>query len=580
MTRQNPVRTRPPSLIYWVDERPPVATVWLLGLQHVCINAAGWVIMAAVLASFMSDVHDIEAMIRMGMIAVGVGCLLQSMKTSAFGTGVLCPPICGPAYASASVLAGTSFGVGALFGMTLLAGVFETVLARLLPRLRSLFPPEVIGVIMTMVGVGMLPLAMPRLLASPDLATAIAGSSAVNIQVGLATLALMFAIAVWAPGRWRLYPSLLGVLFGWILAWAAGCIPDSTITQIAQAAWFDLPHRINMELSFEWSLVLPFLIAATASSLKGVGDLTLCQKANDANWKRTDFQEVSRGGTVLGMTTVLSGLLGTLGHSASSSNVGLSIATGATSRFIGLSMGALMILLAFIPKASAVIALLPAPIMGAMMVFVATTMIVAGLQIMSARLMDIRRIILAGATLAFGLSAGMMPKLYEGAPIVLAPILASSVSFTAALAIGLHLILRIGSRKTSAFEIKPGDDAFKAVQDHLMQFGGSVGARRDSVMQAIHSIYDCLESLQMGLQRDPGQPVQVSLAFDEAALTVKISYQGSVPEMPRDRPAASTLLDDPQGVARMSAYLASRRADHVDVKQEGQLGTLILRFEH
>lgn len=578
MTRQHHDRTRPP-LVYWVDERPPTGTLWLLGLQHVFINAAGWVIMAAVLATFMTDVNDIRSMIRMGMIAVGVGCLLQSMKPSVFGAGVLCPPICGPAYVSASVLAGTSHGMGALFGMTLLAGLFETLFARLLPRLRALFPPEVIGVIMTMVGMSLVPLAMPRLLAAPELSASLSGTTAANILVGLTTLALMYAIAVWAPGRARLYPSLLGTLVGWLLAWMTGCLPQATLELIDRAAWFDLPHRINMELSFEWALVLPFLIAATASSLKGVGDLTVCQKANDANWKRIDFQEVSRGGTALGLTTALSGLLGTLGHSASSSNVGLSIANGATSRYIGLSMGALMILLAFIPKASAFIALLPVPVMGATMVFAATTMIVAGLQILSTRLMDIRRIILTGSTLAFGLSAVMMPKLYQQAPVALLPILTSSVSFAAVLAIGLHLILRIGSRKTASVQIKPTDDTFRVVQDQLMQFGASVGARRDVVVQAAHSVCDFLEAVK-SLDLDASQPVQLSLAFDETRMTAEISYRGPVPEVPSAPPEASSLLDDPQGVARMAAYLAARRTDHVEVRRDGERSVLVLVFEH
>jgi len=35
------------------------------------------------------------------------------------------------------------------------------------------------------------------------------------------------------------------------------------------------------------TLILPFKIASLCSMLKSVGDLTLCEKINDSNWKRT-----------------------------------------------------------------------------------------------------------------------------------------------------------------------------------------------------------------------------------------------------------------------------------------------------
>ena len=52
-----------------------------------------------------------------------------------------------------------------------------------------------------------------------------------------------------------------------------------------------------------------------------MGDLTLCQRINDADWKRTDMQSVSGGIFAGAIGTGLSGLLGGIGQSTFSSKV-------------------------------------------------------------------------------------------------------------------------------------------------------------------------------------------------------------------------------------------------------------------
>lgn len=573
-------RTRPHHLVYWVDECPPKPTMWLLGLQHVVVNSAGWVIMAAVLSAFVKDTRDIEAMVRLGMIVVGVVAILQARKASALGAGLFCPPICGPSYASATIAAGTGFGLGVVYGMTLLAGLFEVALARLMPRLRVLFPPEVIGVIMSVVGFAMLPLAIPRLLASPEFAPSMAGSRGANIAVAFGTLACIYGVTVWAKGRVRLFPVLIGAVVGLIGALILGVVPASAVEKIAQADWIGLPQRVNMDLGFELSLLVPFLVAALASALKGVGDLTICQKGNDDNWKRVDLQEVSRGGTALGIGTALAGLLGTMGHTSSSSNVGLSvIAAGATSRYIGYSMGALMIALAFVPKVGVLIALMPVPLMGATMGFVAATMIVAGLQILGGRLMDIRRILVVGTTLTFSIGVMAFPQSFAGAPQVIAPFLSSPVTLGAGLAIILALVLRIGSSKFSQFTLHAKDDAQEAIKEHFYRFGASVGARAEVVAQAAHSVYDALESLPAS-GGDAVSDLRFHLTFDEFSLSVAMTYEGPVMVAPAAMPTDAEMLDDPEAIARMSAYLAARKASKFSSEQQGRTSTLKFKFEH
>lgn len=68
------------------------------------------------------------------------------------------------AYITASILAGKLGGLPLLFGLTVVSGVFESILSRLVQRLRVLFPPEVTGLVVAMVGIELIALAAPRFL--------------------------------------------------------------------------------------------------------------------------------------------------------------------------------------------------------------------------------------------------------------------------------------------------------------------------------------------------------------------------------------------------------------------------------
>ena len=565
---------KPRTLTYGVDDTPPLSALATLGLQQVLMGTAGWVVMAAILAAFSTSAGDTQSILRMGMIVTGLGAIVQANRRGPLGSGFLCPPIVSPSFFSVATLAGGGYGLPTLFGMTAVAGAIEVVLARLLPRIRVLFPPEVVGVVMTMVGISVLPTGFPRLLADP--ATLIAGADqASNVAVGLVSLAAMTACTVWGRGAVKLFPLLIGIFAGVATALCLGCVPPSAYQAVAAEPWFSWPHRAVSSFAFEWSLLLPFTVACFASSLKSIGDLTLCQKINDADWKRMDMASVSRGVTALGATNIVAGLLGTMSQSASSSNVGLSLASGATSRSIAYSFGLLMFLCAFLPKVAATITALPTPITGAAVIYCCCFMMLAGIQLLTSRLLDTRRVLMAGCALAFGLSAGLLPHLYANAPHVLKPLLNSPVSFSAVVALVLNYVMQLGNTRRTQLTLAAGADHYGAIRDGLLDFGASVGARKEAITAATESLHHVMESLATGLATGN---ITVDIAFDEYNLDLDVSYQGQAIELVKTRPDRDTLLNDPSGLAKLSGWLLGQRADRVRVKTDGDRCHLLLRL--
>ena len=145
--------------------------------------------------------------IRMSMIASGVATILQARTRGPVGSGFLCPFSAGPAYISASVAAGTAGGLPLVFGMTAIAGLFEGLLSRLSRRLRVLFPPEVTGLVVAMVGIELVGLGAPRFIGL-DPATRHPDPRA--FTVALITLAAMIVPTVWGRGKLAALPGAVG----------------------------------------------------------------------------------------------------------------------------------------------------------------------------------------------------------------------------------------------------------------------------------------------------------------------------------------------------------------------------------
>src|SRR5919108_3133766 len=155
---------KPAGLIYGVDDKPPLIATVLLGIQHVFVMTAGWVLVVVIVATIGGTQEEVANVLRMSMIASGIATILQSLPNGPVGSGYFCPISSGPAFVSASILAGEVGGLRSVFAMTVISGLFEGLLARVVPRLRPLFPPEVTGLVVTMVGLELVGLGCPRFL--------------------------------------------------------------------------------------------------------------------------------------------------------------------------------------------------------------------------------------------------------------------------------------------------------------------------------------------------------------------------------------------------------------------------------
>ena len=566
-------RKRPPSLTYDVDEIPPQALTFTLACQHVLAMSVGWIYVIIAIDAMGGTRADAQSLLRISMIASGITTMLQARR-GLFGSGYLCPASCSLTYLAPTILAGRMGGFPLLFGMTALNGVFTGILSRFLRRLRVLFPPDVTGLIVSIVGIQLVAIGCPKLLgrtpAHPD-------ASRPDTIVGLVTLLAMIAPSVWSKGKLKLFPILIGLVVGHIAAIATGVLSWSQVRAQWAQPLLGLPHRLPGGIAFRPALLIPFFVIGIAATLKTVGDLTLCQKMNDAEWKRTDMESVSGGVMANSLGTVISGLLGGFAQNNASSCLGLELATGVTSRAIALPAGFILIGLAFFPGLAATFSVMPAPVMGALLVYSTCFLMLGGLQLMTARMLDARRIFAVGIALVFGLSVEIAPELYRAVPEMFRPVFASSTALATVIAVLLNLLFRIGVAKRSSIELIPGKDNLNEISAFMDEHGSAWGMRREVVSRATDAVYEFVTNSGNLELHSPA--MTVSAQFDEFRLDVEIEYDGPPMELNKTLPTVEELMEG-RGVAMLSHYIIRESADQVRIRERNGHSVLCLHFEH
>lgn len=564
---------KPASLLYGVDERPPLSVALLNGLQHAGVIAINVVYPVIVFRSAGVASETITALIGIGFCILGIATFLQALPKGPVGSRYMCPATFTATYLAPSVLAAKTGGLSLVFGMTIFAGVLEAALARALYKLRALVPVELSGLVIVLIGVSVSLVAVRTFLGS-----AATAPSVEEWTVAVITLAVTVVLNIWGRGLERMLCALIGIVFGYIAAGWFGVLSNAELAPIGEASWIEIPHFHHVGWSFDASLIAVFSIAALAAALKAVGTINVCQRSNDADWVRPDGKSVERGVLADGIGTAVAGLLGGVGINTSTPSVGLVSATGVASRFVAYVVGAFFLVVGFMPKLAALLAVMPRAVMAAALMFAACFIILSGLQVVASRLLDARRTLVIGLGLIAGLSVEAVPAVSAGVTGWLTPIIGSSLVFGTAVAFLLNLLFRLGMRKAVALSIDPA--GYDPIQiDQFMRAQGAVwGARPDVVNRAIFGVTQLIETVLE--QAPPPGALQLEAGFDEFNLDIRLRYAGAVLEFPQARPSVREIQESESGARRLAGFLLRRNADRVRAEQDGPRALIRFHFDH
>ncbi|MFH0344773.1 MAG: uracil-xanthine permease family protein [Chromatiales bacterium] len=566
---------RPSDLVYWLEEKPPFVRWLLLGLQHVVVICPYLVLVALVVEAAHLPSREATAHMAMAMLGVVLHTILQSLRWGPLGSGFLCPPVVSAIYLPACMAAAAAGGLPLVVGMILFAGAAEMGLSRIVTRLRKVFPAVVSGIILMAVGIELAKIGLSVAWSAKIVATPAFG--AVELVFGVALLT-MVGLSVWGRRLLRLLCALIGIVVGYLAAALLGQLPPSFAAEIAAAPAAMIPLRLPDGVTFSATLIVPFAIAGIASGLRTVGVLTTCQQINDAGWTKPEPRSIAGGVLADGLGCAVGGFLSAPGLSASPSLVGIERATGATSRAIVWSIAAWFVLLACLPKLSALIVHMPKPVMAAALFFNGSFMFVGGMQVALSRPVTIRGTFLIGISMMLAMGSIAFPGFFARLPAWTEQITQSPISIATVAAVVLNLLFLLGrwSYGTLTLDLGKGAAGHEDVRAFL---AGRAKEWKLPVAEA-ERIRAALEDLVDRIAAEDASqgPLRIRCGWDQYDVTIWLTYRGSLPYLPSQR-VRKDMVEEQAFISGLTGYLSSLNADSVEpTVQDGRCQlTLVFR---
>jgi len=559
------VRT-PSNLTYSLDSTPPMQVTAIGALQIIGVNVPNLLCVVLIASEAGTPPEGMASIIGTTMLVLSAAAALQLCR-GRLGSGF--PIIPGPTtiFLLPGILAAREGGLPLVASMTVLAGVAELVLSRVIGTLRPFFAPEIAGLILTL---------SAMVLGADSLLELAGGETGATPQIilGLATLALFIGLSVWG-GPLRTLAPLIGLAGGTIAVAVSGGDPIA-YARIADTPWFGLPHAGVASFAFSWQPVPIYLVATLSVVLKEMADISTFQKLTDADWVRPDFVTLQGGILANACANILGGAAGCMGVAPASSSVGVAAATGVTSRIVGWAVALLYLLLSFMPKVAAILVATPRPVLAASMLYVASFVLVNGLQILTLRLLDARRALMIGVTMFVGVLSishrlpvnllSPRERALANAPLVVSTLVAMT----------LNIVFRLGIRRTRRMQVALAPIVLTEVEDFLDSCGGEWAARPAMITRVKFAAAQTLEMLADFVLGS----ALLSVSFDEFTLVAKITYEGDCVPLPDRQPDQRAIIEDPAATRLLAGWMLRRNADRVQTASDGQQQTLTFIFDH
>ncbi len=419
-----------------VDEMLPLGQLFTYGLQHVLAMYAGAVAVPLIIANALGlSKEQLIYLINADLFTCGIATLIQ---TIGFGNmGIKMPVIQGVTFAAVTpmIIIGKTHGLTGIYGSIMVAGLVTYLMSPYFSRLIRYFPPVVTGTIITIIGVTLMPVAVRWAAGGNPAAKDFAAFP--YISMALITLILVLFFYRYFKGFISNIAVLLGLLAGTAIAIPFGMV---NFSQVSTAAWMGVttPFAFGMP-TFDIASIVAMILVMLVVMTETTGD---CIAIGEIIEKPVTQQDLTKGLRADGFSTILGGILNSFPYTAFAQNVGLVGLTRVKSRFVVAAAGAILIMLGLFPKAAAVIAAIPNPVLGGAGIAMFGMVAASGIKTLSKVQFDgTHNIMVVAVSMGVGMITLAVPNFYHNFPSWAQVILHSGITAGSVTAIILNAVL-------------------------------------------------------------------------------------------------------------------------------------------
>ncbi|MBN3525709.1 uracil permease [Paenibacillus apiarius] len=405
-----------------VHEKPGLAPGLLLSIQHL-------------FAMFGSTV----LVPNLFHIDPGIVLLMNGLGTLFYL--VLCrgliPAYLGSSFAFISpvtvVLAGKTENYAQALGGFIVSGIIFILVALIVKWVGTrwldiLFPPAAMGAIVAVIGLELVPVAASMSGLIP--ATADAPLDSTAITLALITLGTTIIGNVMFRGFFKIIPVLIGIVTGYIVAYVMGAVD---MAPVSDASFFSTPTFTFPE--WNWTAIAIIVPAALVVVVEHIGHLMVTSNIVGNDLSKDPGLHRSLLGN--GVSTVISGFLGSTPNTTYGENIGVMALTRVYSVWVIGGAAVFAVLMSFFGKVSALIANIPVPVMGGVSLLLFGVIAASGLRVLVDSKVDFskpKNLLLTTLVIVIGIS---------GAKLQLGAVELKGMALATVLAIFLNLFFII-----------------------------------------------------------------------------------------------------------------------------------------
>ena len=448
-----PARTK--SIKHPVDQILPIPNLAVYGIQHVLAFYAGAVVVPILLANAIGlTQEELIHLINADLLTCGIASIIQSVGF--WKIGVRLPLLQGvtftavsPMIAIAMANGGGTQGLLYIYGSVIIAGLFTLFIAPYFAKLIRFFPPVVTGSVITIIGLALLPVAAADAVggaANPD------PTNPKYLAYAMGTLALIVIIQRVFRGFMATVAVLLGLVVGTAVAALLG---DVSFSGVSDAAWLGVTTPFYFGIpKFSVAAIISMIVVMLITAVETTGDVFATGEIVE---KRVGAEDVSRALRADGLATFLGGVLNSFPYTCFAENVGLVRLTRIKSRYVVAAAGVFMILLGLIPKAGALVAAIPHPVLGGAAIAMFATVAVVGIQTLArVDFHDHRNVVIVGTSIGLAMFVTAQPQVAQAVPDWAQIIFGSGITLGSLTAILLNLVFHHIGKRGPAVAGTPG----------------------------------------------------------------------------------------------------------------------------
>lgn len=417
------------------DEKLSLFANLAYGIQHILTMYGGIVAVPLIVGQAAGlTPAEIGLLITASLFAGGVATILQTIGVPFFGCQL--PLVQGVSFAGVATMiaiAGNG-GLPAIFGSVIAASFLGLLITPVFSRITRFFPPLVAGIVITTIGLTLMPVAggwaMGGNRNAPDF-----GSQSNILLAGLTMVIVLLLSKVGNAAISRL-SILLALVLGTLFAYVTGM---TDFSQVSQGPIFSLPQIFHFGYpTFGFAAILSMFIVIMVTLVETSADIFA---VGDIVETKVDSKRLGDGLRADMLSSMLAPVVGSFTQSAFAQNVGLVAVTGVKSRYVVATGGLILVALGLLPVMGRVVAAIPSPVLGGAGIVLFGTVAASGIRTLSkVDYVNNMNLIIVATSIGFGTIPIVLPTFYHQFPAWVETIFHSGISSSALMAISLNLL--------------------------------------------------------------------------------------------------------------------------------------------